>query len=138
MDVIELRRRLLQPHTLTIGGLPVLINNFRFSAGNGSISANGEADPDYFITGWYDTGSTGSKSYRFCVGGTYAYNMTARWYNDKTGSSYDFWVPNQGSERDFSGGGRFIAWSLKKSEAANMWLYDTTNNKYVIKGINVT
>lgn len=138
MDMMEIRRRILMlPHIKTIGGLPVLIDNFRYSAQNGTVDGSGTIDGDYFIAGWFDTGSTSSKDYRFVQDANGDY-MAARWFNDISARSVDYWRPNKGSEKVFSSAGRFIAVTIYKPTAANYFLFDSTNNRYVISGKNVT
>lgn len=138
MELIEVRRRILtQEHVKMIGGLIVLIDNFRYSAQNGTFDGSGTIDSNYFIAGWFDTGSTSSKSYRWVQDANADY-MVARWFNDISARSVDYWRLNKGSEKVFSSAGRFIAATIYKPTAANYFLFDSTNNRYVIRGKNVT
>lgn len=137
MELMEIRRRILMmPHIRTIGGLPVLIDNFRYSAQNGPFDGTGTIDIDYFITGWYDSGSTGSKQYRYAQDANADY-MTTRWFNDITARSVDYWRPNKSSEKTFSSLGQFIVATIYKATAANFYLFDVTNGRYIFKGKNV-
>ena len=140
MDMMEIRRRILMmPHVRTIGGLPVLIDNARLMQYNGTINERIATDADYFVTGWFDTGSTASKSYTitniYAPGGGYVY---MRPYNDKDGTSVDYWdIGRSGATRTVTTAGRFIVTTVYKATAANFYIYDNTNNRYVCKGKNV-
>lgn len=138
MDLIEVRRRILMlPHIKTYGGLPVLIDNYRYSPQDGPFDSSGTVDSEYFIAGWYDSGSTGSKRYRYAMD-AHADYMTTRWFIDITAQSVDYWRPNKTSEKTFSSPGQFIAATIYKATAADFYLFDVTNNRYIFKGKNVT
>ena len=123
-----------------IGGIPVLIDNARFAAGSGNADAY-TTDKDYFITGWYDTGSNGSKSYTFGsvqipVGESIDYPY-GRWFNDKDSNSVDFWSANLSSVRTFSTEGQFILATVYKQTASKFYLFNNTADEYIFKGNEV-
>lgn len=140
MDMTELRRRILFGALPTIGGLPVLLDNAALNGGT-SVKWNEDysVDNDYFVTGWYDTGSTTSKNYRFAGvkrrGSLYNY---LRWYNDKTGNNVDYWGANNDSEKVITNTpGRFVVATVYKPKAADFYLYCDTDQRYIIRGSNV-
>lgn len=138
MDVMELRRALLQPHIKTISGLPVLVDNARYTNAYTGKWNSYVVDSNYFLTGWYDTGTTTTKSYTLGAVGrnvTYPY---ARWFNDKTGELVDFWAPNLASNRTVNSPGRFIIATVYKATAAEYFIKNNTSGTYVFKGKNVT
>ena len=139
-DLMQIRRLILaQGHTRYIGGLPVLVNNARFGSGNGTIS-DVQTDSDYFITGFFDSGDSASKSYTYTNNPYDSAKPTyMRLYNDIAAKSYDYWSCAHASDptRNIKSGGRFIAFSVLKSLATGMYMYDNTNGVYVFKGLNV-
>ena len=138
MDLMALRRMLLnQPHTKTIGGLIVLIDNYKYEAGYQPYNENITRADGYFITGWYDSGSNASKSYTIGPSNTSDY-WYGRWYNDQSGNAVDYWGTNKSTTRTVSAPGRYITFTVEKLQAANFYVYDNTNGRYVIKGANVT
>lgn len=143
MDMMDIRRALMQPHVKTIGGLPVLIDNAWFTNENGY--ANGyRTSNDYFITGVYDTGSTSTKSYTWYqaprTSDTGPYYPAFRVFNDLSAMSVDYWGNGAGGDqptlRQGSSPGRYILFSVRKFYAADTYMYDSTNNRYVFKGAN--
>ena len=137
MDLMEIRRMLLSKHTKMIGGLIVLYDNARYASSNGKIDSY-EIDTDYFLTGIYDTGSTGSKSYTYTRHPDIAKNPTFRLFNDITATSYDYWSASGSDTRTLTTGGRYIVFPIKKSLASTSYMYDNTNGRYVFKGKDVT
>lgn len=131
-----------QPKEKFIGGLPVLIDNAFYGSGNGTADSV-ITDSDYFITGFFDTESTGEKSYTYSMierGSTSTY---MRAFNDQAGASVDYWgngeLPeNLPKTRTISCAGQFIAFSVYKPTAADTYMYDNTNARYVFNGRNVT
>lgn len=119
----------------TIGGFNVLVNGAKFGGRDGAIDDVIE-DSSYCIVGWFDSGSTGSKSYTLfspdSTGGI------IRFFNDKTASSVDFWSFSANAARTVTASGRYIAFHVKKSLAGNYYVYDNTNNKFIAKGNLVT
>ena len=143
MDMMEIRRKLLDQSTKKIGGLPVLIDNAWFPNWNGYANSY-RASNNYFITGVYDTGSTSTKSYTWYqaprtsdTGGDYP---AFRVFNDLSAQSVDFWGCATGEAqptvRQGSSPGRYILFSVRKSYAADTYMYDDTNSRYVFKGAN--
>lgn len=124
----------------TIGGLPVLINNAHYNNSNGLIDAGVIDDPDFAILGPFDTVNSNKKTCTIKsapapTGMNYAF---LRVYNDlaaKSGSCYSVTVA--GESRTVAITGRFLVVSVKKSEAANFFIHDDTNDRYVCKGSNV-
>lgn len=137
MDMMEIRRALMQPHVKTIGGLPVLIDGYRYSPSDGPFDGAGTSDSDYFITGWFDSGSASTKRYSLQED-LQANNLTVRWFNDRSVTSVDYWRPNKSGIKNFSSAGIFIAATVYKPTAANYYLYNRDTGKYVFKGKNVT
>lgn len=146
MDLMALRRRILtQQPGRYIGGLIVLMDNVLYKIRDYKWDEQLVEDSNYFLTGWYDSGSTGSKSYSARVqpksGNNGAY---IRYFNDKTATSYDYWAITEGESYDhdgvrtFSTGGRYVIASIYKPYAADSYLYDNTNGIYIYKGKNVT
>ena len=122
-----------------IGGLPVLVDNARYTNASTGKWDDYVSDSNYFLTGWYDTETTGNKSYTLGKVGVngiqYPY---ARWFNDKTGNLVDYWSPDLLSDRTFSTPGQFVVATVYKPTAADYFLRDNTNQRYVFKGKNVT
>ena len=130
MDLMELRRALLQPHIKTIGGLPVLIDNAKYNSGNGKYNERLTIDSNYFITAWFDTETSDQKKYDlFTISGN---PMYIRFYNDINATSVDYW-----SNGIFVTYGRFVASTVFKPKAEDFYLYCTTQQRYIIKGKNV-
>lgn len=115
------------------GGLPVLIDGAYFPRYNGDINRI-EQSPDYFIAGWFDSGSTGSKKYDLHVPTGAPLDTKLRFYNDKAGTSVDYWTVES---RVFTSAGQFVAISVYKPIAAEIYmkLYDT--GEYLIRGNKV-
>lgn len=144
MDVMELRRALLQPHVQTIGGIVVWKNNVAFYR-NGTISEMLDNDA-FFITSVIDTGSTGQKQYtclRQGVGDASTRYLSMRYYNDLSATSVDYWSPwlteseNYSSALTFESYGRYIVVPISK-KFADIFYLRYTNGEYLIKGKNVT
>ena len=124
-----------------IGGLPVLIDNARYSHGN-SYYNTVTSDNDWFITGWFDTGSKNKKKYTI-----YQPTLESGWtdikfFNNKTSSSADYWSinhssTNQANTRSFNSVGRYVACTIKKADAARSWCYCHTTGEWVFKGEHV-
>ena len=137
MDMMEIRRRILMlPHLRTIGGLPVLVDNTYFLSGTKPIDTSIGTGPDFFITGWFDTESSGSKSYDLSASNCDEW-IYIRWFSDLGTTPVDYWGYNKWSGRTVSTPGRFIAASIYKPFAADYYIYDNTNQRYVFKGKNV-
>ena len=145
MDVMELRRRLLQPHILTIGGLPVLINNAWYINANGRVDEF-RADDNFFITGIFDSNSSTQKQYTYYRYPRAPYISSGfpsmRLFNDLSQTSVDYWPAgtNEGSPapRTVQSAGRYILFTVRKDCAGDVYLYDDTNQRYIFKGKNVT
>jgi hypothetical protein len=102
-------------------------------------------DDDFFITGWYDTGDTNRKGYTMSLTLTpQGVQVYARWFNTKSTTSTDYYycgANTTGQTRNVSSApGQFIAVSVRKSEAENMWMAykDTSPRQYIYKGTNVS
>jgi hypothetical protein len=122
---------------LVIGGIPVLLNN-RALTSYGYYNTGYTENHDYFVAGWFDTGTPDSKSItvKRCPKTTLS-NCRIRLYNDKTDREYDWWSIDGTGTRTFSGGGRYIICTVYKPEAADFYLRDNTRGVYLIKGTNV-
>ena len=126
----------------TIGGLPVLIDNALMSGSNNRWYWRTMPTTAYFITGWFDTGSNDTKSYTFPYqtnnGDSDGY-YRMRFFNNPADLSVDYWGVNGsvGSNRTFSSAGRYIVTTVYKEQAADFFIYDNTNQRYVCKGKNV-
>ena len=123
-----------------IGGLYVYADNSRYyDYLDTTVDANVSTDSDYFLTGFYDTGSESPKSLTVsCL--THEGHVCARIFNDKTASSVDYWNIATGSDaRTYTTlGGRYIMATVYKPRAADFYIYDNTNQRYIVKGSNVT
>jgi hypothetical protein len=126
----------------TIGGLPVLFDNAVLIGTNNKINDRVEPQEGYFVSGWFDTGSVTSKSYTHPSvpqPDGLADTIRMRFYNDKEASSVDYWgMTSATPTRTFTSAGQYVVVTLKKDTAADFYLYDNTNQKYVCKGANVT
>ena len=123
-----------------IGGLYVYADNSIYGAVSEHQYVNDGivSNSDYFITGFYDTGSESEKSYSISCTPNDAYALV-RIYNDKTGVDVVYKYINQNYEiRTFTATGRYIMSTVYKPNAANFYIYDNTNQRYVVKGANVT
>ena len=145
MDVMQLRRNLLMQETGSkkIGGIDVYLDNARYPGGNAKIDSV-TTDNEYFLAGIFDTGTTSRKSYTISYTKNTVDNAAnIRFYNDITANSVDYWGVGTGqhnlpSTRTFTSAGRYIVTTIYKELAADMYLYDNTNQRYVFKGKNVT
>ena len=133
MEMMDLRRSLLQPWVMGYGGLPVLVDNLKYNAANGKYNG-GTANTDWFVTGFFDSGSSSSKTYQ--LGNPHSTAGTIRLFNDKTANSYDWWAFSVGG-RSMSSGGRYIAFDVYKALADRYFVYDDTNGMYLAKGKNI-
>lgn len=123
---------------LTYGGLPVLFDNAYLPHGNNVYDAT-TADSEWFVTGWFDTGSPGSKKYT-----VYQPLLDSTWvdlklFDDKSGRSVDYWSINNKADRNqwhrtFTSYGQHIICSIKKADAARSWCYCHTTGEFVFKG----
>lgn len=143
MDVMELRRALLQPRIKTIGGIPVLFDNAYYRTGNGKINSF-LTDNRFFITVAFDTGSTASKSYTMSQFNRNAYSIEfdaySRWFDDLQGTSKDYWgmtTASSNTSRNLTSYGRYIVACVLKAEAGGFYIYDNTNQRFICKGKNV-
>ena len=144
MDLMEIRRRLLQPHIKTIGGLPVLFDNAYYKSGNAKIDSY-QTDNRFFLTVAFDTGSTSKKSYTMAQLNRTSYGINfdayCRWFDDLEGTSKDYWgitTMTSNPNRTISSYGRYIVAVVFKQIADDFYIYDNTNQRYVFKGKNVT
>lgn len=125
------------------GGLPVYMDNAYFETAQGKKPiSNYASDPNWFITGWYDTGDTETKSYTLLKLATQIHDAAWRLYNNKTGDTCINWWPSCSSQEEkaftYSTAGQLILFSVYKPRAADMYLYCNTTGKYIFKGNNVT
>lgn len=118
------------------GGLPVLIDNARYNSGNGKFDEY-VTDPDFFLSGWYDTGDSLTKSYTY-NGLNADIAACFRIFNDKNSTNYDWWGISKFSDRTLSTAGRYIVIPIRKVQADISFMYDNTNQRYIFKGKNVT
>ena len=129
------------PKVKQYGGIPVFIDN-AFYTGSGSRDSF-VTNPDYFIAGIFDSGSSGSKEY------TYSYSLKPsewihlRTYDDLDGPCIDYWgvsavASSLPQTRTVTMSGRYILVPIYKPMAEDMWMHDDTNNVYLYKGTNVT
>ena len=150
MGIIELRRRIMllseqgqgPTPTPTIGGLPVWMDNSRYTSSDGAADSV-VIDSDFFLTGVVDAGSPDFKSYtvtRFHS----STNAALRLFNDVSATSVDYWTimrtdisPGDTNIYGFNSFGRYIIMSIYKPVAADFYLKDANGN-YLIKGSNVT
>lgn len=134
----------IPPAEQTIGGIKVLVDNCQYRQGNHKWNESTLEDESFFLTGWYDTGSEGEKSYTAKT----QYKKTdvgqfVRFFNDQDADSVDYWSITAGDSypdgtRTFTSEGRYIIAPIYKEWAADSYIYDNTNNRYVFKGSNIT
>lgn len=121
------------------GVLPVFRDNCYFPSGNGKANAVVN-NPDYFLAGPFDTGSSTQKyAYFVRYSGVATY---IRMFNDLTATSVDVWALGNGSgNRTTNAAGRYYIVPIKKSVAADAFMYtkDASENRtYYFKGTNVS
>lgn len=128
-----------------IGGLLVYKDNSVYAASStATVNEEITSNDDFFLTGFYDTGSDAEKSYSITCNPLYPYNnetpyySTIRFFSEKTGVSHSYHVSQTYAVRTFTTSGRYIMCSVYKPNAANFYIFDNTNNRYVVKGSNVT
>lgn len=126
---------------LTYGGLPVLIDNAFLPHGNNVYDAVTE-DSEWFVTGWFDSGSTGSKKYTVYKPALDTAWADIKFFNDKTSKSADYWSMNNRTysynfHRTFTSVGQYIICSIKKTDAARSWCYCHTTGEFIFKGEEV-
>ena len=144
MDMMELRRRiLLNKPGKYIGGIYVLVDNCYYNIRDHGWNEDLVEDSDYFLTGWYDTGSTSKKSYtaktQYKKGDI---GQFARFFNDKNSASADYWSITAGDAypngtRTFQSVGRWVISPIYKPWAADSFFYNNTDQCYLFKGRNV-
>lgn len=144
MELIEVRRALLQPKFKTYGGLPVYIDNACFRYRNGLVT-DYVTDSNFFITGPFDSGSTGSKVYtisRYPETASGGVTPAFRPYDDLTATSIDYWAIGSSNNptRSVTTAGRYLLVPMPKAKAANMYMQVKVGDVYVyiFKGKNVT
>lgn len=122
-----------------IGGLYVYADNSRYyEYVNDTVDENIITDSDYFLTGFYDTESEEPKSYTIPVL-VHDAHVCVRLFNNKTAASIDFFnISTAYDTRTYTGSGRYIMATVYKPYAANFYIYDNTNQRYIVKGSNVT
>ena len=138
MELIQIRRRLLQPHIKTISSIPVYVDNACY-VGAGKINQY-TSDENWFLGGIFDTGNTETKLYTYH---TYPASIDSRYitlltYNDLNGKYIDYWgIKNDTGAGTHNIPGRYIVFSVYKPDAANSFMYDNTHGMYLFKGKNV-
>ena len=137
MDMMSIRRALMNSE-YTEGGIIVGKDNLLFPRQNGLITDT-SADSGYFLTTVYDTGDTGSKSYTASIFGNAPLYCSARYFNDLTGTSVDYWTfistgSQSSATRTYNSVGRYIVATVYKPIASQFYIYDNTNGRYVFKG----
>ena len=124
--------------TYTEGGIVVWKDNLLFPRENGLITGT-TSDDRYFLTTIYDTGDTGSKSYTASLFGNAPLMCSARYFNDLTSISADYWTfigtaAQSSDTRTYNSVGRYIVATIYKPIANQFFIYDNTNNRYIVKG----
>lgn len=140
MDLMEIRHRILSGFEPTIGGLPILIDNAYLPRYNGPLTDYVE-NPNYFITGWFDTGNTSIKQYRwFRKGGIDVPYVSIRFFDSIAGTSKAAWASGMSDEEDMvveqGINGRFIAASILKEDADKFFMHIKGTKRYVFRGKN--
>lgn len=127
---------------INYGGLPVLLDNAYFPVSNGTLS-NYKQDDNYFITGFYDTGSAASKEYTFSrTAADIGTSISVRLYNDQEASSVDYWTISRSPtslnyNRFLKSVGQYIAIPIRKQDASYAWCYCNTTGQFIYKGDKV-
>ena len=143
--LIEARRGIMmQPHEKTIGGIVVWRDNCAV-IGNGTLAAVSD-NTDFFLA-LVDTGTNGQKAYamfrQYVPGVESGKWPAARFYNDLSASSVDYWSAwtsnpsHVAVDYTFSSYGRYILASVCKQYAADFYIR-YQNGVYLIRGKNVT
>ena len=142
MDLMR-RHLIIASQPMEYSGIPVWKDNAYYSTG-GRVPANSFiSDPNWFITGYYDTGSTSSKSYRWLNVGRQTFDTALLFFNtlDGTTNAVDWWPSASGgsgqSTMTFNCAGQYILFSVYKPRAADIYLYCNTLARYIFKGNNV-
>lgn len=150
MGMIENRRRVMMAQggeaptpTPSYGGIPIYADNCYFGKSDGPVT-DVVSNNDWFLTGPIDSGSSSSKHYPLTKFGS-STEATARFYNDLTSSSADWWTIFRSDIPDndipdinsIDSVGRYIIVSIRKRNAADFWMKDANGN-YLVKGNNVT
>lgn len=145
----DIKQKIFYPNASTTGTfeIPVYIGGICVYQDNAFYTARGNAGPDqytensdWFIAGPFDTGNSNSKSYTCSrYNGTGSENWL-RIFDNINSTSYDYWTLGATSTtpRTFSTAGRYILVGVYKPNAADSYIYDNTNQRYVFKGNNVT
>lgn len=126
-----------------IGGIPVLYDNVAY-ANSGGYVTDFISDPNFFITGIFDTGTTSSKSVTYHRIAQYlsnGNNFSWRSFNTlESRSAGDWTAGGYLQDRTVNASGRFILYPIRKDQAANMFMYYTVDGvkHYLFKGDNVT
>ena len=126
-----------------IGGLYVYQDNARYAAANNNNYVDDEitSDSDFFLTGFYDTGSENEKSLTITcnplanIDNRYS---VIRFYNDKTSNIIinQYHIGQNFTTRTVTSSGRYLICSVYKPNAANFYTYDNTNQRYLVNGSN--
>lgn len=120
----------------TFCGIPVYLNNARFRKRKGTAE-DFTVDPDWFITGWYDSGSTTKKPYTYYID-TSNQDAALRPFNDITATSVDWWATSYHQEQSvitYQITGRYILFSVYKPAAYKTYLMQ--GDQYLFKGKGV-
>ena len=134
LNLLERRIRMMPGFVQTFAGIPVLMDGKYFTKYNAAMNARIESNPDYFIAGWFDTGSTSSKKYDLYVPSGTPDDVKLRFYNDTSGTSVDYWTVES---RVFTSAGRFVLVSVYKPLASSVYMKLYDSGIYLFKGSSV-
>lgn len=117
-------------------GIPVLIDNakFRNTDSNGTIDDIVE-DSRYIIAGWFDTGTTGKKTYSWLIEG----EGYVRVFDDKSGVSTAYFSSHEGIARwtqTIATTGRYVAFCMRRDKANTAYMKN--GDLYLFKGKDVS
>lgn len=137
MDLMR-RHLILASHPMEYGGILVWKDNCYYATGGNGAAESFVTDPDWFIAGVFDTGSTSSKSYTWINPGRQGHDAAVRFFNDLSASSVQNYPAafSGGSPLTFSIPGQFILFSIYKPKAVDIYLKQ--GSIYIFKGSNVT
>lgn len=123
------------------GGIPVFLDNARFARANGTAS-DVVADPDWFIAGWADSGSSTTKAYTYfrsaATSETVEQQGAWRTFDDKSGTSVDWWAASTGSSAStptINSSGQYILFSVYKPDAHKFFLKQ--GDTYLLKANDI-
>jgi len=129
---------------LSYGGIPVFTDNAYFATGVGRLRPTAVTyDPDWFIAGYFDSGTTDAKSLTWKKVKRPGHDAAMMIYTDRDADAIaaDWWPTATGTsdaDMTYNVKGRYVLFSVYKPRAGEFYMKNNATSQYIFKGNDVT